>query len=227
MTINNINSINKTYSPIDIVFQNPLRLDIILLLRLYDELNVTQISKLLNRSKATVGRHLKALQEVRILNSVEKPSKRKINPLFYSLSDQINKFFELNVLADFNVSGDMEKNRKKLKRSLISLNTILKLLQHAMGLITPFLEHIENKLDEKELDYEFLSYLFQETALNLHHFLISEEYEDELFNIYNEFRSKIEALEEKSKKEKERSLIFVDSLLPLRDMLRYRGKKKE
>jgi len=227
MTINNINSINKTYSPIDIVFQNPLRLDIILLLRLYDELNVTQISKLLNRSKATVGRHLKALKEVRILNSVEKQSKRKINPLFYSLSDQINKFFELNILADFNISGDMEKNRKKLKRSLISLNTILKLLQHAMGLIIPFLEHIENKLEEKELDYEFLSYLFQETALNLHHFLISEEYEDELFNIYNEFRSKIEILEEKSKKEKERSLIFVDSLLPLKDMLKYRGKKKE
>jgi len=227
MPINNKNSINKNSSPVDIVFQNPLRLDIILLLRLYDELNVTQISKLLNRSKATVGRHLKALQEVKILTSEEKQSNRKINPLFYSLSNQINKFFELNILADFNISEDMEENRKKFKQSLNSLKTILRLLQHAIGLLNPFLEHVEGKLEEKVLDYDFLSYLFQETALNLHHFLISEEYEDELFKIYNEFRANIEALEEKSKMEKERSLIFVDSLLPLRDMLKYRGKKKE
>ena len=130
-----------------------------------------------------------------------------------------------DILADFDISDDMEKNRKRFKRSLISLSTILKLLQHAIGLINPFLDHIQNKLEEKELDYDFLSYLFQETALNLHHFLISEEYKDDLFNIYNEFRSKIEELEEKSKKEKERSLIFVDSLLPLRDMLKYRTKK--
>lgn len=216
----------------DKLFKNKLRMSIFLLLRLYKELNVTQVSNYLNRSKATVGRHLKAMKKAMILQAQEKESNRTINPIYYSIPDFINKYFEYDKPVEkrgnieeklIQLKKSAKKTRKKFKNEYTVLQTILKLLEHSISLVNPYMEHLKHKLEEEELDIDYLSrYLLIDNHISLWHLPLSEDMLDEFYQIHYEFREKLEKLSQKGE-DKDKSLLFIDSILPLKELLKLSG----
>lgn len=217
------------------LFKNDLRMSILLLLRLHERLNVTEVSNYLNKNKATVGRHLKALKKANILRSEEEDTNRTINPLYYSINKQINNFLEYEKSdaqmknRQENVKNIKEKYKKNPKfarrafqREFIVMKTVLKLLQQAIRLLNPFMDQLKEKLEDEELDVDYLSdYLLIDNHLSLWHFPLSENVLEEFYELHYEFREKVEKLRDKC--EGDKSLIFVDSILPLQELLRLSG----
>ncbi|MBD3352649.1 MAG: ArsR family transcriptional regulator, partial [Candidatus Lokiarchaeota archaeon] len=79
--LNNVfKELGKAEDIVKKIVKHPLRMLIFLLLYIYPELNVTEVSKKLNRSKATVSRHLKAMKNDEILKVREEKVKGRINP---------------------------------------------------------------------------------------------------------------------------------------------------
>ena len=205
------------------ILKNNIRKDIVLLLNLYNELNVTQISNLLNRSKATVGRHLKTMQEYGVLNSKEKESKRSINPLYYSMPANSGRMLELIKQEEIDSMKNSKEKIKKFKNSLSIAKVIYKLVEHAIKLIDPFFDHLDSKINEEDIQY-LTRYLTWRRQLSVKHIVLAEDDIDEFWKLYEDFNTKLEALSNKKKK-KEKTLLFVDSLLPLKEMLKHGGKQ--
>ena len=207
------------------IFKYEIRMKILLLLRLYPKLNVTQVSKLIGRNKATVGRHLKRLKKLGILTSREEDSNRTINPLYYSIRPGINQFFELMNGSEIFPSEDEEQTRQKLKGSLLVVENIYKLVEQAIGLINPFIDHLREKLEERNVDLEqFKPFLTKRRQLSLRHYVLNEEDLDEFWEIYMDFAGKVEELSNRSERDEEKTLLFLDALLPLKKMLKHGGK---
>jgi DNA-binding transcriptional ArsR family regulator len=204
---------------LDKILKNELRLNIFLLLRLYDELNVTQVSNYLNRSKATVGRHLKAMKNAKILECEEKESNRTINPIYYRIPESINNYLYYEKPPELrgNIQEKIKKLKttkkkivqKKYKKEFLVLNIVSKIFKHSISLLRPLIEHLNNKLDEEELDIDYLSkYLLYDNHISLWVQTLSEDVLDEFYELKYEFKKKVEAL---------------DSVLPLKELLKLSG----
>lgn len=217
------------FSKLDEFLEKDIRMDILLLLRLYKDkelgLNVTEISNLLNRNKATVGRHLKSLQKKGFLISKEEPSKRTINPKYYRIRDELMAFMEYeDDIGDLSRMSPKRKKRK-FKRHYLIAEVIFKLFSHSMTLIEPFIEYLGRKLKEKELNTELLSrYLIKDKHLSLYHYPISEDVLEKFYQLHNKFRDDLEKLSKEGNNES--NLIFIDALLPLKKMLKQRTNEE-
>ncbi|MGV9171236.1 MAG: ArsR family transcriptional regulator [Promethearchaeia archaeon] len=218
--------ISKIKKIVDKIFKHELRMKIFLLLRLYDKLNVTEVSKLLNRNKATVGRHLKIMRKHNILVSKEKEAKGKFNPLYYSISDT---FYEVLALANgskFPKKSNVEQSRGYYKISLEVIRGIYKLVKHAISLINPFMEYLNKELEKANPDFKELEkYLTLHNQLGLRHFVISEDNLNNFWEIYLRFYEDLEKLESQTNSTNTKKLLFIDALLPLKDMLEQSGDK--
>jgi len=206
------------------ILEKDIRMDIVLLLTLYKELNVTQISNLLNRNKATVGRHLKKMQQYGLLVSKEKESNRTINPLYYSMPRGPDTTLELVRKEEIDSSKNKTEKINKYRHSLSVAKMIYKLVEHAIHLIDPFFNSLNSKINEEDLEY-IVPYLTWRRKLSIKHIVLSEENIDEFWEIYLKFYKKLETLSEKASDKNEKVLVFVDALLPLKEMLKFSGQE--
>lgn len=205
---------------IDEIFKYEVRMKILLLLRLYSELNVTEISKLINRNKATVSRHLRKMKKMGVLKSREETSKGKINPLYYSIRREIVDYLQLVNNSEYSLLEKPKEKYNKLKRSLFVIKTIYRLVEYAIGLINPFINDLESQLEEENPIYEDLEpYLTKRKQLSIRHYILNIEDLDQFWKLYLEFAQKIEKISRKTTNENENHLIFMDALLPLKKML--------
>lgn len=209
------------------IVQHPLRMEIFLLLFLYDELNVTEISRKLNRSKATVSRHLRAMQDDRILKSQERKAKGKINPLYYRLpKDTLYKIKKSSSQEiDFKELLDPDKRMKFYRKALGMIKSIVTLMISGMDLINPIIESMEEQLMDIDTADEtfgyFASYLKQE-KLKLDPIVISEEKLDEAVSLYKEYQLKLRSLRDRSEDDNEqKSILIINSIMPLKDLLEF------
>lgn len=211
---------------VDKIFKHELRMKIFLLLRLYEKLNVTEVSQHLNRNKATVGRHLKIMKKYKILTSEEKKEKGKFNPLYYSISDSFYRILELANSSQFPNRKKVGPNRIQFKQSLEVIRGIYKLVQHAVSLINPFIEHLDAELQKSKPDFDELEkYLTLHNQLGLRHFALSEDKLDKFWDLYLKFYEDLEKLESNQTEKSEKKLLFIDALLPLKNMLEHSGDK--
>ncbi|MBD3227279.1 MAG: ArsR family transcriptional regulator [Candidatus Lokiarchaeota archaeon] len=211
----------KFENTINEIFKYEIRIKILLLLRLYSELNVTEISKLINRNKATVSRHLKKMKKIGVLTFREEKSKGKINPLYYSVRPEIVSYLKLMNNSEYNLSENSEEKHDKLKRSLFVIKTIYRLVEYAISLINPFINDLESKLDEENPPTKELEpYLIERKQLSIRHYILNIEDIDQFWKLYMEFAKKIEKISRKTTNDDENHLIFMDALLPLKKMLK-------
>lgn len=209
------------------IVKHPLDLQIFLILFLYEELNVTEISKKLNRSKATVSRHLKQMQEDGILVSQEKKAKGKINPLYYKLpKDTLYKIKRSSSQPiNFKELLQPEKRLNFYRQSLGMIKSIVTLMINGMDLVNPIIQAMESKLTDIDTADETFGYFasyFKEGKLKLDPIVISEEQLGDALEFYKEYLDKLRKLRDKSEKNNEqKSLLIVNNILPLKDLLEF------
>nr|MDO8118511.1 winged helix-turn-helix domain-containing protein [Candidatus Sigynarchaeota archaeon] len=128
-----------------------VRLEIFFLLALYHELNVTQISNILHRSKATVARHLKELELQRVLAvDQDTVSNRTIKPLKYRIREE--HITDLLINTPPSAAENPDLAREHYARQLERIRATSLLVERAMTLIHPFVNHLESVLTERALE---------------------------------------------------------------------------
>nr|MDO8118190.1 helix-turn-helix domain-containing protein [Candidatus Sigynarchaeota archaeon] len=203
-----------------------VRLEIFLLLALFHELNVTQISNMLNRSKATVARHLKLLEMQHVLAvDQDTDSNRTIKPLKYRIREE--HITDLLTIAPPDVVLDPENARKHYAQQLDRIRKTSILVENSMKLITPFVDHLEHVVLDRGLEEVarvFADYITRK-KLCFRALLLEEEKLDEFNAIYQEFRDKVVNLANRPVhrgslgEETVKGIIFIDATLPLLDLL--------
>ncbi len=225
---------------IESVTKNPLRIQIFLLLYLNidKDLNVTEISTKLNKSKATVSRHLKAMFDEGILESGEIQAKGKINPKYYRLPKETlyllmpsskSKPVDINLFKDPNLRLDL------FKRMLFSAQSMITLATKSMEMIQTTLKGIEEELEEKtaqktidDLFLKYKEYFIPRSKLKFNPIPISDKSFKKVNKLYDEFISKVYDIRDESKEKGEpSSIIVMNSLMSLDGFLEFVSYKKE
>ncbi len=204
-----------------------MRLEIFFLLLLYHELNVTQISNILHRSKATVARHLKQLEIQQVLAmDQDTTSNRTIKPLKYRVREE--HIIDLLVSTPPSAVSDPENARKHYEEQLKRMRATTIIMESAMKFIKPFVDHLEHAVQERsleEVERVFADYITRK-KLCMRTILLEEEKLDEFNAIYEEFRNKVVALADRpvhrnslGEDEVIKDLLFIDATLPLLSLL--------
>lgn len=215
------------------ITKNVLRMQIFLLLYINPELYVIEISNKLNKSKATVSRHLNTMEKEGVLESREVPDKRNVKRKYYRLPiDKLKAIlpeyfsYELN-----NQPLNSDKRLKLYSKSIEILKSLKTLVAKGFDIIQPLIDSMENKLGNIEsVDEEFNRYaqfLFPERMIHFEATLISKERVAKANALYYEYWSKLHEIREDGKKnDEESSILIFHSILPLRDILEHDQKKK-
>ncbi|MHA1377164.1 MAG: winged helix-turn-helix domain-containing protein [Candidatus Helarchaeota archaeon] len=200
-----------------------IRLIIFLILYLYSELNVTQISKLIKKNKTTVSRHLKEMEKDGIVVSREIQARGKINPKNYRLNDQ-KLFYDIDQhkKVDLLTILDPKSRLQRYKQGIYLASNLFNIIKNGFDLFQPLIESLENNFDEIEkADKEIgLKFFYPTLKVNFDPILISEERLPEANKLYIEYREKLIKLRDKGEKnDEQKSMIVLHTLIPLKDIL--------
>lgn len=147
-----------------LIAKHKLRWEIWMLLYVYNELNITQISNFVKQSKSTVWRQLNDMEQDNLLFSrkIAGDYKGKIPPIFYRLNpDFIRQRTPPEIIEDKNPKDRRDYYRKTIKWYKNSILHLKKLLD----LTTPLLDYFEQHLDDiEEADQIFETYLANKFA---------------------------------------------------------------
>lgn len=225
------------------VTKTVLRMRIFLLLYLHQnkELYVSEISEILKKSKATVSRHLDAMENEGILISSLIPNNKKVNKRYYKLSIQrLDSIIpeDLMNIAPENFNDDVY--RMKFYFKIIEIMKSMKvLITTGFDIIDPFLETLENGLKHmeykdlnkgiyKEKDFakaddkfsKLMPMIFPDKTLYFDEVLLSKNSLKEVDLLYKEFIKKLKDLSKHSKDSgEEKSILFISSMIPLKKFL--------
>jgi DNA-binding transcriptional ArsR family regulator len=222
------------------IVKHPLRMLIFLLLYMYPSLNVTEISKKLNRSKATVSRHLKAMEEEKILVSHEEKTQGKYSPKIYQLpkstlyiiknssrpqkdSQKLAGIGNISKLFDSNLRLSIYRDVLELIRSFSLL------ISNGFSIVAPYLEIMEKRLNNiDEADDTFIPMLMGVGGgLDFDSILISESKLPEIKQIYKEFIDKVYKVIDSEPADELRSIVMINAFLPLKDVLEFGSNNEE
>jgi len=241
----------KAYSFIEKITSHPLKFSIFILLYIYHELNVSEISKKLNKSKATVSRHLIELEKNKILVSRLENSIGKINPKYYSLPREVlyliksstrasldnekNYFNSLTiknkVLANFDKVLKHEELKFEFYKSIfLKIKLFAILIKNGIKILEPYLNVLESKLSNlNDSERVFINLLkMQNLKLNFDVILIDEELIEEIRKLYREFLIKIYSIIDKNiqikngKKNSSKSILFLNAFIPLKEIIEFK-----
>lgn len=230
-------SFSKAGETIRNIVKHPLRMLIFLLLYMYPSLNVTEISKKLNRSKATVSRHLKAMEEDGILLSHEEKTLGKYSPKIYQLpkstlysiknssrpqNDNRSELLLANISKFFNPNL-----RLNIYQNVLELiRTFYLLISNGFEIVTPYLEIMEKRLNNIDnADDTFIPLLMGVGgSLDFDAIMVSESKLPQIKQIYREFKEKIYKVIDSEPTDSPRSILMLNIFLPLKEVLEFGSK---
>ncbi len=202
------------------IVKHPLRIRVFLLLYFYNELNVSQICKLLHESKTTVARHLDNMEKKEILQSRTEEVGGQFNPRIYSINEPVLRQF---IPMEQVIPQDPDARLKLYTNSLGFIQAITVLIQFAIGLMHPLINAIGAKsADLDALEESVGPYFFPLQKLDFQTVVLGEKSVPQFIKLFHEFHEKVTKLaDQEVERGDEKSLIFLGTLLPLRDMLEF------
>ena len=134
-----------------LIGKNPIRLEILQILRVYDELNITQLSQRVEQSKSTVARHLKSLEKHGIVTSrtatLDEYEVGKIPPKLYK---QNMKLLEIQqyIASEVPRPNDSEALKDYYRRQIKSLRSSTEYFESLLDKTSPLFDKFENQIDD-------------------------------------------------------------------------------
>jgi DNA-binding transcriptional ArsR family regulator len=186
-----------------LIAKDKIRWDIWVVLELFNELNINQISQYLKETRFTVSKHLKEMEKDGMLLSREiQPEKRgKYAPKYYRINPEIRKPV-LPTGAEI-TPKDLDK-RLKFYKAIVNeykfgIKNYIKLIKNLSHLIHFFDEKLKNidKTDKKSIKNLDQLYEVSFTGKNMPVFLgipIDNQRIDRVLKLYDEFWQKLNKL---------------------------------
>jgi predicted transcriptional regulator len=211
------------------VLNNDVRLQIFYLLFFYTELNVSEIAQKIHKSKATISRHLNAMEEDHILESRISEFKRSISPKYYRLPIQkMTELLPFESRSMRNIPKNPKQRLEFFKKSIEAMRSMLYLTQKGLGLLNPLLNNFESNLGNIEsADKIFAKYFLSEfeKKIDFQTIVISENNLPEYFRLWYKFRKDIESLEKQNKSD--HSYIVFESVFPFQRLVEYQDEENK
>jgi len=209
-----------------------IRFDLFNILLVFDELNITQISHMVEQSKSTVARHLKNMEEdgMIISRKANKHQKGKIPPKLYQLNKKLLQIIEYSPINP-KPPADPKKKVEFYKRVIISSRVFIHSFNILLDLLNPLLNNFELSLDDfsnaKKIYDKYFSF-DSKLAPSFGYTYFSEKYYEQFMKIYRDFVKKnIELLtaQNNDPEVKEREYVAFSSILPLKTLYTFKKKK--
>jgi len=212
------------------VFKNKLDMRILILLKIFDELSMTNLAYQTGKSKATISRRTRELVRLGLINSFSKddePQAGNIKRNYYKLNKNFDGLLEIKEydLKDI-ISNDKWED---LLENLTMYSYYYKKIKFISDHMNDYVEAIENLLltsvAMEQLSMIEVITLLMETlennTMNVR-FLTEEQYK-EVLNLNKEYIDKIDKILKKEEKT-ERPFLYINLLLPILNITKYSVK---
>ncbi|MFW9896641.1 MAG: hypothetical protein ACFFD7_12620 [Candidatus Thorarchaeota archaeon] len=199
------------------------------LLKLYNELNVTQISHLVEKSMSTVSRVLISMKKDGLLLSrrgIKKEGEgEKIPPKYYRINEKYREKTDIKA-KEFELPTDPQKLRKFYISEIQNYRNAIYNVHKLIDLLNPLLNIFENQLEDigkaKRIYDSYLSGT-NEPWFNIMYF-DNEQYE-KFLDIRIEYLLRLEKLAREQEPNSTNTFVYFDASLPLKSI--FELKKKE
>jgi len=209
-----------------------LRFDLFNILLVFDELNITQISHMVEQSKSTVARHLKSMEEdgMIISRKADKHQKGKIPAKLYQLNKKLLQVLEYSPINP-KPPADPKKKVEFYKREINFCRVAIHSFKILLDLLNPLLNSFELYLDDlpnaKKIYNKYFS-IDSKLAPFFGYTYFSEKYYEQYMKVQRDFVKKnIELLtaQNNDPEVKEREYVAFMANLPLKAL--YISKKRK
>ncbi|MFX0034296.1 MAG: winged helix-turn-helix domain-containing protein [Candidatus Hermodarchaeota archaeon] len=205
---------------IQLIDKHKLRYEIWMILKLHNELNVTEISHLVKQSKATVSRVLIQMEQDGLVKSRRAKKKKnegeKIPAKFYRINEEI-KERNLTNIDELEYSKDPIELRKFYISKINNYRSAIYNYHKLLDLLTPLLNIFEDQLDDidhaKQI-YEMYLSDKNEPWFNILYF--NPEYFNKFLDIRLEYLLKLEKLAREQELNTENAFVYFDASIPLK-----------
>ena len=212
------------------VFKNKLDMRILILLKIFDELSMTNLAYHTGKSKATISRRTRELIRLGLINSFSKddePQAGNIKRNYYQLSKNFDALLEKK---DYDLKDIISNDKwEDLLENLAMYSYYYKNIKFISDHLNDYIETIENLLltsvaMEKLPMIEAISLFLESLENNKMNFrFLTEAQYKEVQDLNNEYHAKIDkVLEEDEKAEK--PFLYINLLLPILNITKYRYK---
>ena len=214
---------------LDLINKHDLRYEIWAILKLYNELNVTEISHLVKQSKSTVSRVLIGMKKDGLIISRRGVTKEgegeKIPPKYYSINKQFREKFEDEV-SDLEIPRDPQKLREFFISEIKNFRNAIYNIHKILDFMNPLLNIFEDQLDDinraKNIYNKYLSGK-NEPWFNLLYF--DHERYERFLDIRLEYLLKLEKLAREQKLNTKSAFVYLDASLPLKAIIELKKNK--
>jgi DNA-binding Lrp family transcriptional regulator len=214
----------QNLAPYMALLKDKLNFQIIMLILSYGELNVTEISKMLNQSKTTISRRLIDMEgEIVEYKETfkEKEIEGRITPKYYRIRDEFYRKLQ-PIGAD-----QIQENKSQFYRDLIEiLRNGVEISRDSLDMINPLLDYLSSQADDPEKAKKaFDSHIFNSEFMLTISWLSEAQYQ-QLIQYLSEFSQKTEELLSEVPSEEKRPYLFIGSLFNIGKMLECQAKMK-
>ncbi|NVM16180.1 MAG: winged helix-turn-helix transcriptional regulator [Candidatus Lokiarchaeota archaeon] len=211
-----------------------IRFDLFNILLVFDELNITQISHMVEQSKSTVARHLKSMEEdgMIISRKADKHQKGKIPPKLYQLNKKLLHVLEYSPINP-KPPADPKKKVEFYKREINFCRVAIHSFKILLDLLNPLLNSFELYLDDLPNAKKIYDKYFSSDSKLAPFFgytYFSEKYYEQYQKAQLDFVKKnIEILtaQNNDPEVKEREYVAFSVYLPLKALYTFKKKKIE
>jgi DNA-binding transcriptional ArsR family regulator len=209
-----------------------IRCDIMNILRVFNELNITQINHMVEQSKSTVARHLKNMEEDGLIISrkTDKHQKGKIPPKLYQINKKILQVLEYRPINP-TPPVDPKKLAEFYKREIDMCRVFIHNFNNLLDLLNPLLNSFESQLDNipnaTKIYDKFFSF-DSKLGPSFGWTYFSKKYYEQYMKAYLDFLKKnIELLtaQNNDPEVKEREYVAFLATLPLKALYTFKKRK--
>jgi DNA-binding transcriptional ArsR family regulator len=217
---------------LSLIDKHELRYEIWAILKLYHELNVTQISHLVKKSVSTVSRVLISMKKDGLVLSRRGEKKEgegeKIPPKYYRINEKYHKTTESKA-KELEPPTDPQRLREFYISEIRNYRNSIYNIHKLLDLLNPLLNAFENQLDDigkaKRIHDLYLSGT-NEPWFNIMYF--DDEKYEKFLDIRLEYLLRLEKLAREQELNTNNAFVYLDASLPLKSIfeLKKRTRKK-
>ncbi|MFX1406297.1 MAG: winged helix-turn-helix domain-containing protein [Promethearchaeota archaeon] len=214
---------------LDLIDKHELRYEIWAILKLYNELNVTEISHLVKQSKSTVSRVLIRMEKDGMIISRRGVTKEgegeKIPPKYYRINGKLREKLETEI-NDLEIPTNPQKLREFFISEIANYRNAIYNIHKLLDFMNPLLKTFEDQLEDinkaKKIYKAYLSGK-NEPWFNLLYF--DHERYEKFLDIRLEYLLKLEKLAREQELNPENAFVYLDASLPLKAIFELKKNK--
>ena len=214
---------------IELIDKHKLRYEIWALLKLYNELNVTEISRLIKHSKSTVSRVLIAMKKDELVTSrrgIRREGEgEKIPPKFYRIDEENKEKIEPEI-DELELFTDPNKLRRFYISQIKNYRNAIYNYHKLLDLLTPLLNVFEDQLgDIDRAKHIYETYLSGKNEPWFNLVFFDHKHYEEFMDLRLEYLLKIEKVAREQELNTEKAYFYFDASLPLKAIFELKRMK--